>query len=85
MAFPPLSHLAKAALVALLLAVIGFVATPSTGWLGSPAADAALMLAIGALLGGWLSAIRRGGTVAAPGETHHAGSQDPPPPRLRLR
>jgi len=64
MLLPPPTHLGKAALVAIVLAVPGYLLTPADGWLGSAPADAALLLALGALLGGWLSAISFAATAA---------------------
>jgi hypothetical protein len=59
MVFPSLMHLGKVALIALILAIAGFLLTPAAGWSGNAALDAALLLALGALLGGWLAAIER--------------------------
>jgi hypothetical protein len=59
MEYPPLSHLAKAALVALAFALLGYVVTPEAGWSGAPRVDAALLLGFGALLGGWLMGVQR--------------------------
>lgn len=64
MHFPPFAHLAKALVIALLLAIIGY-ALPAT-LTADARLDHALLLAVGALLGAWLSAIRAG--AAAPAE-----------------
>jgi hypothetical protein len=57
MLFPPLAQLGKAALIAVILAATGYFTTPASGWLGNAPADAALLLGLGALLGGWLSGL----------------------------
>jgi hypothetical protein len=59
MRLPPLSYVGKAALIAAILAALGYFLTPDAGWLGSPQHDAALLLGLGALIGGMLSGVSR--------------------------
>ncbi|MDH5784084.1 MAG: RNA-binding protein [Chromatiales bacterium] len=64
MKFPPFSRVLKALVVAIVLAVAGYFLYPTLGLIESSAQHLALTLAVGALLGGILSAIEFSGATA---------------------
>lgn len=71
MQFPSIAYVAKAFLIAAILAILGYVLAPADGIAGNRG-DAALFLALGAVIGSWLSALTRApgnSTSVAEGDT----------------
>lgn len=58
MHFPPLPHLAKSLIMAVLFGILGYLLPEVLS--GSARLDHALLLGLGALAGAWLGALRRG-------------------------
>jgi hypothetical protein len=58
MHFPPLSHLAKSLVIAVSLGILGYLLPEALS--DSARLNHALLLALGALAGAWLGALRRG-------------------------